>query len=48
MLDLEELHERDLDAIRAGYVKLAALARRQMREGGVDTGTPEVKGGRRA
>jgi hypothetical protein len=41
-MDLEELEERELDTIRAGYVRLAAEARKQLREGGRDVGAPEV------
>ena len=32
LLDLEELEEDDLDRIRAGYEKLADLARKELRE----------------
>jgi low affinity Fe/Cu permease len=42
LLDLEELEERDLDMIRAGYARLAAQARADLRRGGADTGVPEV------
>ena len=42
LMDLENLEERELDAIRAGYVRLAAEARKQLREGGRDDGAPEV------
>ena len=42
LMDLENLEERELDAIRAGYVRLAAEARKQLREGGRDVGAPEV------
>jgi low affinity Fe/Cu permease len=42
LLDLEELEERDLDMIRAGYARLAAQARADLRRGGADTGAPEV------
>jgi low affinity Fe/Cu permease len=42
MLDLEELEERELDRIRAGYCRLAESARGDLRRGGLDTGMPEV------
>lgn len=32
LLDLEELEEKDLDRIRAGYIDLAKLARKQLAE----------------
>jgi hypothetical protein len=41
-MDLEELEERELDAIRSGYVRLAAAARQQLREGGGDIDAPEI------
>jgi low affinity Fe/Cu permease len=42
LMDLEELEERELDSIRKSYVRLAAEARKQLREGGRDVGAPEV------
>ena len=42
LLDLEELEERDLDLIRAGYARLAEKARAGLRRGEADTGVPEV------
>ena len=42
MLDLEELEERELDQIRAGYCRLAEGARADLGLGGMDTGVPEV------
>ena len=42
LMDLEELEERELDAIRASYVRLAAAARKQLREGGADIDAPEL------
>lgn len=42
LLDLEELEEADLDRIRAGYGKLAARARAELRRGQSDTGVPDV------
>ena len=44
LLNLEELEERDLDQIRAGYARLAARARDQLRQGESDTGVPDVTG----
>jgi low affinity Fe/Cu permease len=41
LLDLEELDERELDAIRAGYQRMAEHARRN--RGASDTGRPEVE-----
>jgi low affinity Fe/Cu permease len=42
LMDLEELEERELDSIRKSYVRLAAEARKQLREGGRDDGAPEL------
>ena len=42
LLDLEELEERELDRIRAGYCRLAEDARADLGRGGGDTGVPEV------
>jgi low affinity Fe/Cu permease len=42
LLDLEELEERDLDLIRAGYERLAERARLDLRSGRQDTGTAET------
>jgi low affinity Fe/Cu permease len=44
LLDLEELEQRDLDTIRADYLKLAKSAREALRSGRVDTGRVEFKG----
>jgi low affinity Fe/Cu permease len=41
LLDLEELEERELDQIRAGYCRLAEGARADLRRGRGDTGVPE-------
>jgi low affinity Fe/Cu permease len=41
LLDLEELEEESLDAFKAKYQALAALARVDLNEGNLDTGTPE-------
>ena len=46
LLDLEELEERDLDLIRAGYERLAEKARLDLRRGQQDTGTSETDTGR--
>ncbi|HEU5171191.1 MAG TPA: low affinity iron permease family protein [Gemmatimonadales bacterium] len=43
LLDLEELEERDLDRIRAGYAALAERAREDLRRGRPDTGVPDVE-----
>ncbi len=43
LLDLEELEEHELDAIRSAYTKLAARARAGLREGRPDTGSPDVE-----
>jgi low affinity Fe/Cu permease len=42
LLDLEELEERELNAIRTRYARLAARAREDLRSGRSDTGVPEV------
>jgi low affinity Fe/Cu permease len=42
LLDLEELEERELDRIRAGYSRLAENARADLGRGERDTGVPEV------
>ena len=42
LLDLEELEERELDRIRAGYCRLAEDARSDLGRGERDTGVPEV------
>jgi low affinity Fe/Cu permease len=42
LLDLEELEDREIDAIRAGYGRLARLAREDLRRGQPDTGSPDV------
>ena len=43
LLDLEELEEAELDQVRAGYARLARLAREDLRRGVADTGVPEVQ-----
>jgi low affinity Fe/Cu permease len=42
LLDLEQLEERELDMILAGYGRLAEGARADLRRGQLDTGVPEV------
>ena len=42
LLDVEELTQKQLDEIRAEYRLLASKARKDLKRGGVDTGTPEV------
>jgi len=42
LLDLEELTEDELDAIRKRYQAIAKHAREELRAGRQDTGTPEV------
>jgi low affinity Fe/Cu permease len=42
LLDLEELTEKDLERIRQRYQKLALQARKDLEQGLLDQGTPEV------
>jgi low affinity Fe/Cu permease len=42
LLDLEELEEEDLLAMRANYLRLAEEARTALRKGKNDTGVPDV------
>jgi low affinity Fe/Cu permease len=42
LLDLEEMEEAELDAIRRRYVRLARDAREKLRNGASDTGAPEL------
>lgn len=42
LLDLEELEEDELDAFRSRYEELASAAKRELRNGVRDTGTPEA------
>jgi low affinity Fe/Cu permease len=42
LLDLEELPEADLERFRRRYLELARKARRDLDEGEIDTGTPEI------
>jgi low affinity Fe/Cu permease len=43
LLDLEELEDVELQHLRAGYGKLAELARADLRKGLPDTGSPDVE-----
>jgi low affinity Fe/Cu permease len=43
LLDLEELEEEELDAIRKEYCRIAEEARAKLHRGLRDTGVPEVK-----
>ncbi|HEX3232890.1 MAG TPA: low affinity iron permease family protein [Gemmatimonadales bacterium] len=42
LLDMEELEDAELQRVRAGYAKLAELARADLRKGMPDTGSPDV------
>ena len=42
LLDLEELEQENLQVFKKKYQALAQDARRQLIEGGLDTGTPEA------
>jgi low affinity Fe/Cu permease len=44
LLDIEELSEEELDAMRARYAELARRAREDLQRGRGDVGTPEVPG----
>jgi low affinity Fe/Cu permease len=50
LLDLEELRDEELERMRSQYARLADRARKELRKGRPDTGTPEVtsKRGRRS
>src|SRR5437763_14823514 len=43
LLDLEELEEEELDAIREEYCRIAEQARERLRQGESDTDVPEVE-----
>jgi low affinity Fe/Cu permease len=43
LLDLEELEQDELDQMRHGYTELAESAREKLRQGGVDTDSPEIR-----
>jgi low affinity Fe/Cu permease len=42
LLDLDQLAEADLELLRGRYEGLARLARTELAQGAVDTGTPDV------
>ena len=42
LMDLEELDDRELEAFRKKYQRLAAAARKKMDRGGIDTDSPEA------
>ena len=42
LLDLDQLAEADLELLRGRYEALARLARSELAQGTVDTGTPDV------
>jgi len=48
LLDFEELAQEDLDAIRGQHEELAGAARKGLRRGSSDTGTPDVPKASRA
>ena len=43
LLDLEELDDKQLDRIRTNYERLATAARKNLKQGMVDTDTQELK-----
>ena len=43
LLDLEELSERELEAFRDKYVRIAEEARKELRRGHSDEGTPKIE-----
>ena len=45
LMDVEELSEKELEEIRKTYKKIAAAARKKLREGKVDTGIPQLGSG---
>jgi low affinity Fe/Cu permease len=44
LLDIEELTEAELEQLRMRYLELARKAREEMRQGKIDTGTPDAEG----
>ena len=42
LLNLEDLSERELDMFKRRYVKLAMLAREELKKGLKDTGSPDL------
>lgn len=43
LMDLEELDDTELDEFRRKYEKMAARARQEIDEGGIDIDSPEIK-----
>jgi len=43
LLDLEQLEEFELDAVRSKYQRLAERARADLRRGSIDTGSPATE-----
>jgi low affinity Fe/Cu permease len=43
LLDLEEIDDERFEAYRRSYEKLAAVARKKMENGELDTDSPEIK-----
>jgi low affinity Fe/Cu permease len=43
LLDLEELSETELEAFRKEYARMAEAGREELRRGGSDEGTPQIK-----
>jgi low affinity Fe/Cu permease len=43
LMDLEELDDKELEAFRGKYERLAAKARERMKRGDDDTGSPEAR-----
>lgn len=43
LLNLEELDDKELERYLRNYTQLAAIARRKLREGKLDTDSPELK-----
>ena len=43
LLHLEEMDDEQVERYRASYMKLAAAARKKLRDGELDTDSPEVK-----
>ena len=43
LLSLEELTQDDLDKMRAAYLKIATSAQEELRQGALDTDTPEIE-----
>jgi len=43
LLDLEELTDEELDEMKSRYAELAQKARKDLRKGRKDSGTPEIR-----